>query len=411
MTIETREGPLAGYRVLELGTMVAGPFCGRMLSDFGAEVIKVEVPEGDPVRGMGKRVEGKSLYAASICRNKEMISVNLRTEEGRTVIRDLVAKCDVLLENFRPGTLERWGLGYEDLSAVNPGIVMVRISGFGQTGPYSARAGYGIIGDALSGMRHITGDPDRPPTRVSVSLTDYITGLFAAYGTVTALLNREKTGKGQIIDAALYECAFNFMEPYIPAYEKLGLVANRTGSRLPNNTPNNTYRAKGGEYIHIAAVSDPIWKRLAVAIGRQDMLDDPRFATLVSRNEHEDAVDEAIQAWADRHTVEEIEQAMIEAGVAASRIYTMADIFNDPHYKARDMIVDIPDDVLGTVKVANVAPKLSDTPGVIRRAGGQPGVDTRRILRDLAGMDDAAIDRLEAVGIVFCGATQTAKAG
>ena len=408
---ETTARPLEGFRVLELGTMVAGPFCGRMLADFGAEVIKVEMASGDPVRSMGKRVDGKSLYASSIFRNKRMASIDLRTEKGRDLVRSLAGKVDVLIENFRPGTMERWGLGFEDLSRLNPRLVMVRISGFGQTGPYSMRAGYGVIGEALSGLRHITGDPDRPPARVSVSLTDYITGLHAAYGAVMALLKRNETGQGQCIDAALFESAFNFMEPYVPAYEKLGFVAGRTGSRLPDNAPNNLYTTGDGRHIHIAAVSEPTWQRLMRAIGREDALADPRFATFTSRAEHEDAIDAIIAEWAGARDLETVDAVLQEAGVPASRIYTMADVFTDPHYAAREMLVDVPDAELGSVRQANVVPKLSATPGRIDRAGGQPGADTRAVLSEVVGLSDAAIDALEADGVIYCAAPRPAKAG
>lgn len=404
MTAGTTARPLEKFRVLELGTMVAGPFCGRMLADFGAEVIKVEMASGDPVRTMGKRVDGKSLYASSIFRNKRMVSIDLRTEKGRDLVRLLAGKTDVLIENFRPGTMERWGLGYDALARLNPRLVMVRISGFGQSGPYSMRAGYGIIGEAMSGMRHITGDPDRPPARVSVSLTDYITGLHAAYGAVMALLKRQETGEGQCIDAALYEGAFNFMEPYIPAYEKLGFVANRTGSRLPDNTPNNLYTTGDGRHIHIAAVSEPTWQRLMRAIGREDLLADPRFATLTSRSQHEDAVDAIIGDWAASLGLEEADAILQAAAVPAARIYTMADVFADPHYSAREMLVDVPDTDLGSVRMANVVPKLSGTPGRIDRAGGQVGVDTRAVLSEVAGMAEAEISALETEGVIFCGA-------
>jgi crotonobetainyl-CoA:carnitine CoA-transferase CaiB-like acyl-CoA transferase len=404
MTAGTTARPLEKFRVLELGTMVAGPFCGRMLADFGAEVIKVEMASGDPVRTMGKRVDGKSLYAASIFRNKRMVSIDLRTEKGRDLVRLLAGKADVLIENFRPGTMERWGLGYDALARLNPRLVMVRISGFGQSGPYSMRAGYGIIGEAMSGMRHITGDPDRPPARVAVSLTDYITGLHAAYGAVMALLKRNETGQGQCIDAALYEGAFNFMEPYVPAYEKLGFVANRTGSRLPDNTPNNLYTTRDGRHIHIAAVSEPTWQRLVRAIGREDLLSDPRFTTLTSRSQHEDAIDTIIGDWAAGLDLEEADAILQEAAVPAARIYTMADVFADPHYAARDMLVDVPDADLGSVRLANVVPKLSGTPGRIDRAGGQVGVDTRAVLSEVAGMADAEISALETEGVIFCGA-------
>src|SRR6185436_1367307 len=273
-----RSGPLSGYRVLEMGSTVAGPFCGRLLADFGAEVIKVEPAEGDPVRTMGKRFHGKSLYAASIFRNKSLICVDLRTREGQEVIRRLAAKCDLVVENFRPGGLERWGLGYEALSKVNPALVMVRISGYGQDGPYASRAGYGVIGEAISGLRHVTGDPDRPPARIAVSITDYITGLYAAFGAVMALLARGKTGKGQCIDSALYECAFSFMEPHIPAFEKLGIVANRSGSRLADSTPNNLYVSRDRQFIHITAMGEAVFRRLCACMGQPGLADDARFS-------------------------------------------------------------------------------------------------------------------------------------
>jgi crotonobetainyl-CoA:carnitine CoA-transferase CaiB-like acyl-CoA transferase len=409
MPAEATGRPLEGIAVLELGTMVAGPFCGRMLSDFGAEVIKVEIASGDPVRSMGKRVDGKSLYAASIFRNKKMISIDLRTEKGRDLVRDMIRKVDVLIENFRPGTMERWGLGYEDLAELNPRLVMVRISGFGQTGPYSQRAGYGIIGESMSGLRHLTGDPDRPPSRVAVSLTDYITGLHAAYGAVMALYKRKETGRGQCIDAALFEGAFNFMEPYVPAFEKLGFVAGRTGSRLPDNAPNNLYTTRDGRHIHVAAVSAPTWQRLMTAIGREDALSDPRFATFTDRAAHEDEIDAMIAEWTAGKDLEAADAVLQAAGVPASRIYTMADVYADPHYAARAMLVDVPDDDLGSVRLANVVPKLSDTPGRIDKAGGQVGVDTRAVLAGFMGMTEAAISALEADGVIFCGTAPRAE--
>lgn len=398
------DGPLSGVRVLELGSTVAGPFCARLLADFGADVVKVEVPEGDPVRTFGKRYQGKSLYASSIFRNKRMASINLREERGRDLIKTLVADFDVLIENFKPGTMERWGLGYEDLSAINPGLVMVRISGFGQTGPYSHKPGYGVVCEAVSGMRHLTGDPDRPAARIAVSLTDEITGTYAAYGVAMAILHKRATGKGQCIDAALYECAFSYMEPYIPAYEKTGFVPSRQGGRLPNSTPNNHYPTKDDRHIHIAAGNMPTWRRLTAAMEREDLLSDPRLPDQVALNEHEDEIDEIVGAWTAGHTLEELEAILDKASVPAARIYTMEDVFNDPHYAARDMIVDVPDDDLGTVKLANVVPRLSETPGKIRKAGGQPGVDTVAVLREYANLTSEEIAALEADGIVFCGA-------
>ncbi|HSN19852.1 MAG TPA: CoA transferase [Usitatibacter sp.] len=398
----TPAGPLAGYRVLEMGSTVAGPFCGRLLADFGAEVIKVEPAEGDPVRTMGKRFHGKSLYAASIFRNKSLVALDLRKPEGQEIARAIAAKCDVVVENFRPGGLEKWGLGYADLSRENPGLVMVRISGFGQTGPYSDRAGYGVIGEAVSGLRHITGDPDRPPSRVAVSITDYITGLYGAFGAVMALLARGRTGRGQYIDSALYECAFSFMEPHIPAFQKLGLVASRAGSRLPDSTPNNLYVSRDGQFIHITAMGDAVFRRLVGCMGAPELAADARFGDAVERSRNHEAIDDLIGEWAARHDLAQLESMLHEAGVPATRIFTMADIFGDPHYAARGAIARAPDDELGEVAMAAPVPRLSQTPGAVRHAGHRVGEDTRRVLSELLGLADAQIDRLEQAGVVGC---------
>lgn len=389
--------------MLEMGSTVAGPFCGRLLADFGAEVIKVEPAEGDAVRSMGKRFHGKSLYAASIFRNKSLISVDLRKGEGQDVIRKLIPKCDLVVENFRPGGLEKWGLGYEDLTRINPAMIMVRISGFGQTGPYSGRAGYGVIGEAVSGLRHITGDPDRPPARVAVSITDYITGLYGAFGAVMALFSRSRTGRGQCVDSALYECAFSFMEPHIPAYEKLGQVAMRAGSRLPDSTPNNLFATLDQQFIHITAMGDAVFKRLASVIGQSQLADDARFRTAVARNEHHTEIDDIIARWTAAHDLQSLEVMLEEATVPATRIFTMADIFRDPHFAAREMLAAVPDDELGTVTMAAPVPRLSETPGRIHKSGGHVGRDTRQVLTDVAGISVQEMDRLIANNVICCG--------
>ena len=402
-------GPLSGYRVLEMGSTVAGPFCGRLLADFGAEVIKIEPAEGDPVRTMGKRFHGKSLYAASIFRNKSLISVDLRTKAGQEVVRKLAAKCDVVVENFRPGGLEKWGLGYADLSKINPGLVMVRISGFGQDGPYSSRAGYGVIGEAVSGLRHVTGDPDRPPARIAVSITDYITGLYAAFGAVMALLARGKSGRGQYIDSALYECAFSFMEPHIPAFEKLGLVANRSGSRLADSTPNNLYVSRDRQFIHITAMGDGVFRRLCECMGSPQLADDARFRDAVDRSHNHEAIDDLIGQWCAKHDLAELERVLHAAGVPATRIFTMADIFRDAHYQARGSIVNAPDEDLGSIAMAVPVPRLSSTPGAVRHAGRHIGQDTRRVLGEVAGLSEADLDRLEKEGIILDGSRELSE--
>ena len=393
-------GPLAGCRVLELGSTIAGPFCARLLADFGADVIKIEALEGDQVRSMGRRYQGKSLYAASLLRNKSLAAVDLRHPEGQAIVRKLVEHCDVVVENFRPGTLEKWSLGYEDLARINPRVVMARISGFGQTGPYNQRAGYGIVAEAVSGLRNLIGDPDRPPARVAVALTDYVTGLYAAFGVMMALYARQLSGRGQVVDAALSECAFSFLEPHIPTFEKLGVVAKRAGSALANSAPNNLYPTLDGQYVHITAIADPVFRRFARIMGREDVLQDERFASAVSRGRHLDEVDAFVSEWTRTVTAVEAEEKLNAAAVPAARIYTMADIFSDPHFQARGMLSVVPDTELGTVTLASPVPKLSDTPGRIRASGGAMGQDTARVLHELAGMDAAEIDRLEQAGVI-----------
>ncbi|MPZ46332.1 MAG: CoA transferase [Betaproteobacteria bacterium] len=396
-----QNGPLAGYRVLELSSTIAGPYCGRMFADFGAEVIKVEPAEGDLVRAVGKQFQGKSLYAASILRNKSLIALDLRRPEGQDVTRKLAAKCDFVVENFRAGALEKWGLGYEALSRGNPGLIMVRISGYGQSGPYSARPGYGIICEAVAGLRHLTGDPDRPPARVAVSLTDYITGLYGFSGAMMALVHKLTTGQGQVIDAALYESAFSFTEQHIAAYDKLGAVPNRLGSAT-GTAPNNLYRTRDGQYIHIAANGPAVFRRLAQLMQRPDFMEDARFKTALARARHHDEMDAQVAQWAAQHDLAALERMLNEAEVPATRIFTLADIYRDPHYKARGTLVEVPDDDLGSVTLAAPVPRLSRTPGRIRKSGGRIGQDTRRVLAELAGLSADEIAQLENAGVICC---------
>jgi len=395
-------GALGRFRVLELGSTVAAPFCGRLLGDFGADVIKVEDCNGDALRFMGRQAGGKTMYAATLLRNKRVAAIDLRSAEGQEAVRRLAAKSDIVIENFRPGALEQWGLGYEALRAAKPDTIMVRISGFGQTGPYSQRAGYGIVGEAVSGLRHINGDPDRPPARNMTPLTDYITGLYSAFGAVLALLHRHLTGQGQMIDAALYECAFSFCEPFVPLYDKLGIVANRAGSRMPDANPNNLYPTRDGEWILVAAFSDPMFRRLCEVMVRPDLVGDERFVSLPARNANPDALDEEIVRWTSAHDLADLEARLHAAGVPATRIFSMADIFRDPHFAARGMLQPVPDADMGPVKLAAPVPKMSATPGAIRSSGGRRGQHTRAVLRELAGYTDAEVDRLSGAGIVYC---------
>lgn len=393
-------GPLAKYRVLELGSLVAGPFCGSFFADFGAEVIKVEQIEGDPVRAMGDRVGGKSLYAASIMRNKRLISVDLRAPEGQQIIRELAARSDVVIENFRPGVLEKWGLGYEDLRQLNPSLVMVRISGFGQNGPYASRPGYGVIGEAVSGLRYLIGDPDRPPARVALPLTDYVAGMYAAMGALVALLHRENTGEGQCVDASLFEAAFSFLRSEVPSYDKLRKIATRAGSRLPGHVPSNLYRTRDGGFIHISAANNSLFRRLMNAIGRPELADDPRFSGPVERVKNEDQLDSIIAEWVKEQELDAVERLLIDAEVVASRVYTVADIFRDPHFQAREMLVRVPDDELDVLVVPGVVPKLSRTPGRIFRTGGANGRDTEEVLLEHTSLTLDDIRTLEEKGVI-----------
>jgi len=393
-------GPLAGMRAIELGSTVAGPFCARLLADFGADVIKVEQGEGDAVRSMGRQCQERSLYATSILRGKRAVSINLRIDEGRALVRRLCEKADIVVENFRPGTMERWGLGYDTLSKVNPGLVMVRISGFGQDGPYSDRGGYGVVCEAVSGLREITGDPDRPPPRTATSLADYIAGLYGAFGAVMALLDRTRTGRGQVVDSALYEGSFSFMEPHIPAFQQLGEIARRAGSRLPGNTPNSLYETRDHRHIVLAAASNPVFARLVAAMGQPELARDERFITALKRVENEDACDAIIALWTRSLDLEPLEAALREAKVPAAPIYTVEDIFNDPHYRERDMLVEVEDRVLGPVTVAGIVPKLSKTPGAVRWAGRDIGADTAAVLKSELSLDDAEIEALVRDGVV-----------
>lgn len=393
-------GPLSGLNVVELGSTVAGPFCARLLADFGADVIKVEQADGDAVRSFGHRKDGRSLYNASIQRGKKIISIDLRTDAGRALARKLCERADIVVENFRAGSLERWGLGYAQLSAVNPGLIMVRISGFGQDGPYAARGGYGVVCEAVSGLREITGDPDRPPPRVATSMADYIAGLYGAFGAMMAVHERHRTGRGQIVDSALYEGSFSFMEPHIPAFDQLGVVAERAGPLLPGNAPNSIYPSRDGRYVVLAAASNAVFGRLAEAMGQPELTADPRFASAVARAENQPAIDAAVAVWTETLDLADLEAALDAAKVPAARIYSVEDIFDDPHYKARDMLVEVEDPVLGPVAVAGVVPKLSATPGRLRWAGRGIGDDTAAVLADELGMDDDEIQRLAADGII-----------
>lgn len=400
MSKDTAAGPLTGYRVLELCSTIAGPACARLLADFGAEVIKVEPPEGDSVRKLGVPDQGVELYASSILRNKHSVTIDLKTARGVELVLALAAQCDVVVENFRPGTLERLGLGFEVLRARNEKLVLVRISGYGQTGPYSQKGGYGAICEAFGGVRELTGEPDRPPVRVAVPVTDYLTAAYGAFGAVMALLEAQRSGRGQVVDLALYEAAFTMLESNIPAYDRHGHVPKREGSRLPYMAPNNLYAAKDGQYLLIAANNDAVFRRLVEAMGKPGLACDSRYATIAARWQHVDEVDTIVGEWVMQFDARTAEQKLEEAGVPASRVYTVPDIFEDVHYRARDMLPKVQHDTLGHITQVGIVPKLSATPGAVRWPGHACGVDTRHVLAERLGLSDAELDALEAEAVI-----------
>jgi succinyl-CoA---D-citramalate CoA-transferase len=403
---EVRNGtglPLEGVRVVEMGSLLAGPFCGQLLGDFGAEVIKVEPPgKGDPMREWGRhRKEGHTLWWPIIARNKKSVTLNLREEEGQELARGLVAGADVLVENFRPGTMERWRLGYEDLSEANPGLVMVRVSGYGQTGPYRERAGFGAIGEAMGGIRHVTGFPDRPPPRVGISLGDSLAATFGALGAVTALFNREaRGGEGQVVDVGIYEAVLALMESTIPEYALAGHVRGRTGAILPFVAPSNTYPTADGDYVVIGANADTVFARFAKALGYPEWAEDERYNTHNARGENQEELDDEISNWTKERAVEEVLETMEEAGVPAGKLFTAKDMVEDPHYAARENVVEIEDPEIGPFPMQNVVPRLNRTPGKVRRTGPRLGEHNDEVYGEMLGLDEKERDGLRERGVI-----------
>ena len=394
--------PLDDIRVVELGQLLAGPFCGQLLGDFGAEVIKVEDPgRGDPMRQWGReKPYGKSLWWPVVARNKKSVTANLRTEQGQDLVRGLLAEADVLVENFRPGTLERWGLGPEQLWEVNPGLVVTRVTGFGQTGPYAERAGYGSIGEAMGGIRYVTGDPDRAPARAGISLGDSLAATFAALGTLVALHQRDRTGRGQIVDSAIYEAVLAMMESLLPEWQVAGYQRERTGTTLPNVSPSNVYPTADGEMVLIAANQDTVFRRLADAMGRPELATDERFATHSARGQWMEQLDGLIAEWSSTLKADDLLWLLHSKGVPAGRIYRAQDMFADPHFAAREAIVKLVHPDLGEFAMHNVAPKLSDTPGRVRHVGPELGQHNEEIYHGLLGLDDDAMLSLRSAGVI-----------
>jgi crotonobetainyl-CoA:carnitine CoA-transferase CaiB-like acyl-CoA transferase len=401
MTGAAPAGALAGIRVLELGHVIAGPFCGQLLGDLGADVVKVEAPEaGDVLRQWGWGGDrGDSLWWRVAGRNKRSVTIDLRRPEGQELIRRLAREVDVVVENFRPGTLERWGLGYDQLSAANPGLVLVRISGFGQDGPYAGRAGYAAIGEAMGGLRALTGYPDRPPVRVGVSLGDSLAGLMGALGALAALHARGRTGRGQVVDASIYESVLAVTEALVPEWQVAGRHRERSGPTLPGVAPSNVYPARDSQVL-IAANQDSVFGRLAAAMGQPELAADPRFASHQARGRHMAELDQRIAAWTADRPAAEVLALLHDAGVPAGLVYQPGDMLADPHFRARRSLVELPDPDHGHVTMAAVAPRLSETPGGVRWAGPALGRHTAEVLTGLAGLGDTELDELRQAGVV-----------
>lgn len=383
--MKNKQSPLKNVKVLELGTLIAGPFASKVLADFGAEVIKVEPPKkGDPLRNWRVMKDDTSLWWHVQSRNKKSLTLNLKSEEGQDIVKRLVKETDILIENFRPGTLEKWGIGWEDLHQINPKLIMVRVSGYGQSGPYRDMPGFGAIGESMGGLRYVTGYPDRAPVRVGISLGDSLAALYGTIGALMAIYHRDvNNGTGQYIDVALYESVFSLMEGLLPEYDYAGFVRERTGSALPGIAPSNTYKCSDGKYVIIAGNGDSIFHRLMTAIGEEAAANDDRFADNQGRVTHSDEIDALIENWTGQHTLEQVLETLNEAHVPCGKIYSVEDIVEDPHYQDRDMVMDQTLKDGSTIKMPGIVPKLSDTPGDVRSLGPELGEHNIEILERL----------------------------
>jgi crotonobetainyl-CoA:carnitine CoA-transferase CaiB-like acyl-CoA transferase len=398
-------GALEGVRVLELGQLLAGPFCGRLLGDLGAEIIKVEPPgKPDPLRDWGHaRCQGRSLWWAVQSRNKKCVTLDLRLPRGQELLLELVREADAMVENFRPGTLERWGLAPDRLWEANPGLVLARVSGYGQTGPYASRAGFASVAEAMGGLRHINGFPDEPPPRIGISLGDSLAGMFAAQGVLAALYRRDALGygRGQVVDVSLMEACFALLEGTVPEYDRLGIVRGPQGTSLKGVAPSNIFRSRDGTWMVIAANNDALFGRLAQVMGRPELAEDERFATHLARGEHQEELDGIIAEWAAEHDARELDERLNEAGVVCGPIYTIADIFADPQFRARDMLVPHHDPDFGEYVGPGIVPKLSGTPGEVRwSATWEEGSHNDEVYGELLGLSEDERARLREEGVL-----------
>ncbi|MGO1183595.1 MAG: CaiB/BaiF CoA transferase family protein [Micrococcaceae bacterium] len=396
-----KRGPLEGIRVIEMGQLIAGPFCGQMLGDLGADVIKIEEPtRGDPMRQWGQAtVEGDSFWWSVLGRNKRSVTLNLRDQEGQAIAKNLIASADLVLENFRPGSLEKWGMDYESLSAANPGLIMVRVSGFGQTGPYAEQAGYGSIGEAMGGMRYIVGNPELPPSRVGISIGDTLAGMFATMGALAAITERHRSGRGQIVDSSIYESVLGVMESLVPDWTMGGVQRERTGAILPKIAPSNVYPTRGGEWIIIAANQDTVFKRLCAAMGNPEMADDPRYATHVARGEHQAQLDELVGQFSAAHDADDLIALLNEHSVPVGKIFKVADMVKDPQFQARGSLVDVEHEQHGKIRMQNAFPRLSRTDSAVRWSGPPLGHHTDEVLAEI-NIDAHRIAELRAQGVI-----------
>ena len=399
--LDFKNGPLADLRVIEMGTLLAGPFCGQILGDMGAEVIKVEPPDqGDPMRVWGRQKQGEpSLWWPVLARNKKAVTLDLRQPEGQQLLRELVGQADFLLENFRPGTMEKWGLGWSELNAINPRLIMIRVSGFGQTGPYSRQAGFGAIGEAMGGLRYVVGDPSTPPSRMGISIGDSLAATFAAIGALSALHYRDRTGRGQVVDSAIYEAVLNMMESLITEYDKTGFIRERTGAILPNVAPSNVYPTADG-LVLIAANQDTVFSRLCDAMGRTDLPASPRYNSHQARGAHQQELDDLISDWTRGLTTRQVLDLMDRHGVPAGQIYRAPEMLGDPHFRARDSIITVEHPQFGRLRMQNVAPKLSETPGSVRRPSPGLGQHNDEVYLGLLGMAPERYARLRGKKVI-----------